>query len=105
MISMSPGKTNDGPASSKKRILNGGSESQRDAFVAFDVVPRRRGVDERARSPSVRRQAKWSAISKPLSGPEGLYQVPIQLMAPDMAKEASLGSQGAMDLSATPSSM
>ena len=36
----------------------------------------------------MRRYAKWLAISRPLSGPEGLYQVPIQLMAPDMAKEA-----------------
>ena len=72
----------------RKRILNGGSESQRDAFADFDAfAPRPRGVEERARSPSVRRYAKWLAISRPLSGPEGLYQVPIQLMAPDMAKK------------------
>src|SRR5882757_3605952 len=59
----------------------------------------------RAGRPSVSRCVKWPAISTPLRGPDGLYQVPIQLIAPDMAKEASLASQGAMDLSAIPSSM
>src|ERR1700744_5222833 len=103
---MPPGRRKSDRHAPRRRILNGGSESQRAALVALNAVAlRRRGGDERARSPSVRRQAKWSAISRPLSGPEGLYQVPIQLMAPDMAKEASLGSQGVMDLSAIPSSM
>src|ERR1700733_9857186 len=87
-----------------RRILNDGSESQREAFVNLDA-PRRREFEGRARRPSVRRSEKWLAISRPVSGPAGLYQVPIQLIAPDMAKEASLASQGAMDLSAIPSSM
>src|SRR5437868_15230118 len=98
-----------------RSLLNAGSESQRDVFPAF-VADGLRGVarvvalwreaaEVLAWRPSVRSCVKWPAISKPLRGPDGLYQVPIQLMAPDMAKEASLASQGAMDLSAIPSSM
>src|ERR1700733_2254043 len=88
------------------RLLNGGSESQRAFLTTLDgVVRSRRWLEERVRRPSVRSAVKWLAISSPVSGPAGLYQVPIQLMAPDMAKDASLESQGAMDLSAIPSSM
>jgi hypothetical protein len=99
------GKKSEGVALTK-RILNGGSESQRDPLVGFGgVLLPLRELEGRALRPSVSKYEKWLAISRPLRGPAGLYHVPIQLMAPDMAKEASLASQGAMDLSAIPSSM
>src|SRR5271170_7018890 len=102
----SDGKKSEGVLAPTKRILNGGSESQRDTLAGFaGVLLPLRELEGRALRPSVSRYVKWLAISGPLSGPAGLYQVPIQLIAPDIAKEASLASQEAMDLSAIPSSM